>query len=416
MMPPDASRTPVLPALWGYAALLIVVGLAVTPAGQLGRGLVQIVRTEDALITDYMLVAGTGPALVNAGLVTAISIAILRYAHAPFDGSALVVVGLMSGFALFGKNYLNLWPILLGARLYAWYRGEPFGRYAAAGLTATALAPVVSYFVLDNGWGTLPAGILAGVAIGFLLPALAAHTYRIQRGMNLYNMGFACGLAAFLIVPLMNALGAAPTVQYRWSSGRPLPVLLLSFGLCAALLLIGLFLCGQTPNAALCGYRALLRTSGRAPSDYLTRFGPAPTLVNMGVNGLIALVFLLCTGGDLNGPTLGAILTILGFSAYGKHARNMLPVMGGVVLGSAFMHWSLSNSAVQLAGLFCTALAPVSGCFGWPYGILAGFLHASVVLCTSSPVAGMNLYNNGFSAGLVAIVLSAVIPSLRRPT
>lgn len=48
--------------------------------------------------------------------------------------------------------------------------------------------------------------------------------------------------------------------------------------------------------------------------------------------------------------------------------------------------------------------------------VLAGFLHASVVLCTSSPVAGMNLYNNGFSAGLVAIVLSALIPALRRPT
>lgn len=214
----------------------------------------------------------------------------------------------------------------------------------------------------------------------------------------------------------MNALGAAPAVQYRWASGRPLPVLLLSFGLCALLLLAGLFLCGQPPSAALRGYRALLRTSGRAPSDYLVQFGPAPTLINMGTNGVIALGFLLCTGGDLNGPTLGAILTILGFSAYGKHARNMLPVMGGVVLGSICMHWSLSDSAVQLAGLFCTALAPVSGRFGWPYGVLAGFLHASVVLCTSSPVAGMNLYNNGFSAGLVAIVLSALIPALRRPT
>ena len=414
MAPPNTS--PVLPLLWAYSALLAAAGFVITPAGQLGPGLAQIVLTEDALITDYMLVAGPGPALVNAGLVAAISIATLRHAHTPFDGSALVVVGLMSGFALFGKNGLNLWPILLGACLYAWYRREPFGRYAAAGLTATALAPVVSYFVLDNGWGTLPAGILAGAAIGFLLPALAAYTYRLQRGMNLYNTGFACGLAAFLIVPLMNALGAAPAVQYRWASGRPLPVLLLSFGLCALLLLAGLFLCGQPPSAALRGYRALLRTSGRAPSDYLVQFGPAPTLINMGTNGVIALGFLLCTGGDLNGPTLGAILTILGFSAYGKHARNMLPVMGGVVLGSICMHWSLSDSAVQLAGLFCTALAPVSGRFGWPYGVLAGFLHASVVLCTSSPVAGMNLYNNGFSAGLVAIVLSALIPALRRPT
>lgn len=62
-----------------------------------------------------------------------------------------------------------------------------------------------------------------------------------------------------------------------------------------------------------------------------------------------------------------------------------------------------------MACLFCTTLAPISGYFGWPYGLLAGFLHSSVVLYTSSPVAGMNLYNNGFSGGLVAIVLYPLI-------
>lgn len=101
MAPPNTS--PVLPLLWAYSALLAAAGFVITPAGQLGPGLAQIVLTEDALITDYMLVAGPGPALVNAGLVAAISIATLQHAHTPFDGSALVVVGLMSGFALFGK-------------------------------------------------------------------------------------------------------------------------------------------------------------------------------------------------------------------------------------------------------------------------------------------------------------------------
>ena len=36
------------------------------------------------------------------------------------------------------------------------------------------------------------------------------------------------------------------------------------------------------------------------------------------------------------------------------------------------------------------------------------------MLYTGSPVAGMNLYNNGFSGGLVAIVLYAVILSAVR--
>ena len=78
------------------------------------------------------------------------------------------------------------------------------------------------------------------------------------------------------------------------------------------------------------------------------------------------------------------------------------------------MHWSLNDSAVQLACLFCTTLAPISGYFGWPYGVLAGFLHSSVVLYTGAPVAGMNLYNNGFSGGLVAIVLYPLIMDVLR--
>ena len=34
--------------------------------------------------------------------------------------------------------------------------------------------------------------------------------------------------------------------------------------------------------------------------------------------GLIGIVFILVTGGDLNGPTIGGIMTIIGFSAFGN--------------------------------------------------------------------------------------------------
>ena len=404
--------------LWGYAALLFVAGLVLGPPSKVLSGLVKIVLTEDALITDYVLVAGLGAALVNAAIVTAISLLILHAARVPANGITLVVIGLMSGFSLFGKNFVNIWPILLGTWLYAKSRREPFGKYAATGLMGTALAPVVSYFVLDNGWGTLPTGILVDAVIGFILPALSAYTYKVQNGMNLYNIGFACGLIAVLIVPLISSLGATPTTQYRWATGQAVPFAVLLGGLSLALLAGGLFGCKPKPSCAWRGYLRLLRTSGRAPSDYLRMFGPAPTLINAGINGLIGLGMIALIGGDLNGPTVGGILTIIGFSAFGKHARNILPVMCGVLLGSLIMHWSLSDSAVQLACLFCTTLAPISGYFGWPYGVLAGFIHASVVLYTGSPVAGMNLYNNGFSGGLVAIVLYAIVIAVirhRRP-
>ena len=400
------------PYLWAFVALTLLTGFALDTPENIFRGLTRIVIVEDALITDYVMVAGPGAALVNSALVTAVTICVLYLSRDVLNGMTLVEIGLMSGFSLFGKNLVNIWPILIGSWLYAKVKREPVGSYAGIGLMATALAPIVSYISLDNGWGNPFWGALVGLVIGFVMPPLARYTYRIQNGMNLYNVGFACGLLAFICVPLMTSLGADPTLHYRWASGynRLFAVQLGIF--CVGLIVAGLFFSGKPIWAAWAGYRRLLLTSGRAPSDYLRMFGPAPVLINMGVNGLIGMAFILLGGGDLNGPTVGGILTIMGFSAFGKHAGNIIPVMAGVFLGSLVMHWQLSDSAVQLACLFCTTLAPVAGYFGWPYGVLAGFLHSSVVLYTSSPVAGMNLYNNGFSGGLVAIVLYPTIMAI----
>ena len=402
------------PVLWAYAALLAVAGFLLDSPADILNGLITIILSEDALITDYVLIAGPGAALVNSAIVTAISIAVLYVADDILNGMTLVVIGLMSGFSLFGKNFVNIWPILIGTWLYTKYRKEPFGAFANIGLMATALAPIVSFITLDNGWGHPILGIVAGMLIGFVMPPLAAYTYRIQNGMNLYNVGFACGLLAFIFVPLMSSLGADPTTHYRWAAGYNVVFSVLLGGLCVLLLLGGLLLSGKPVWAVWAGYRRLLQTSGRAASDYLRMFGHGPVMVNAGINGLIGTTFILAIGGDLNGPTMGGILTIMGFSAFGKHAFNILPLMAGVTLGGVVMHWSLSDPAVQLACLFCTTLAPVSGYFGWPYGVLAGFLHSSVVLYTGSPVAGMNLYNNGFSGGLVAIVLYPAIIAIAR--
>ena len=402
-----------------YAALLALFGLIMDTPVNILRGLSTIILTEDALITDYVLIAGPGAALVNSALVTAISTLILRRSGEPFNGFSPVVVGLMSGFSLFGKNFVNIWPILLGPFLYAKSRREPVGKYAPVGLLATALAPVVSYIALDNGWGTPLAGGLVGILIGFIMPPLSAYTYKIQNGMNLYNVGFACGLVAFILVPLMGSMGATPATRYHWATGYDLTFGIALGLLCVACCLAGLFCTKHPLWATWAGYRRLLQDSGRAPSDFLRMFGAGPVLLNTGINGLISMAFILCSGGDLNGPTVGGILTIMGFSAFGKHAFNIIPVMAGVFLGGLVMHWSLSDSAVQLACLFCTTLAPISGYFGWPFGVLAGFLHSSVVLYTGTPVAGMNLYNNGFSGGLVAIVLYPVIIAVvrhRKPT
>ena len=45
-------------------------------------------------------------------------------------------------------------------------------------------------------------------------------------------------------------------------------------------------------------------------------------------------------------------------------------------------------------------------------GLLAGYLHSSVALNVGIVYGGMNLYNNGFAGGIVAILLVPVIQSI----
>lgn len=403
------------PALLGFTALLFLAGIALEPdRSRIIPGLIKIALTEDSLITDYVALAGVGAAFINAAVITAVSILILYFTKEPPNGYTLAEIGIMSGFSLFGKNPLNIWPIFFGVWLYAKSRREPFSKYASVALLATALSPVVSFVSLSGGWEGPGVGILLGIGMGFVLPSLSAYTYKIQNGMNLYNMGFACGVLAMILVPVMISLGKSPTTAYYWAVGYNLPFGIMLTLLCLGLILTGFFFCNRPPWAAWAGYRLLLQHSGRAPSDFLRMYGAAPVLINMGTNGLISMTFLLVAGGDLNGPTLGGIFTVMGFSAFGKHSRNITPVMLGVALGGLIMQWNLNDSALQLASLFCTTLAPISGYFGWPYGILAGFLHSCVVLFAGTPVAGLNLYNNGFSGGLVAIFLYPTITAIAR--
>ena len=146
-------------------------------------------------------------------------------------------------------------------------------------------------------------------------------------------------------------------------------------------------------------------------TDYIKSEGMRPVLLNMAVNGIFATGFVLLVGGDLNGPTIGAIFTILGFSATGKHLRNIAPVMFGVWLASLTKTWNITDPSAILALLLSTSLAPIAGRFGVVWGMIAGFLHSSVALNVGVVYSGMNLYNNGFAAGLVAIFLVPLIQS-----
>jgi len=153
--------------------------------------------------------------------------------------------------------------------------------------------------------------------------------------------------------------------------------------------------------------------SGRLVSDFIASDGFSVVLVNMGLLGVLATSYVLVVGGELNGPILGGIFTIIGFGAFGKHPLNTMPILLGVFLAATLHVFDTHSTSALLAALFGTTLAPLTGAYGWAVGIIAGFLHMSMVMNIGYLHGGMNLYNNGFSGGFIAATLVPLLEALK---
>ena len=131
--------------------------------------------------------------------------------------------------------------------------------------------------------------------------------------------------------------------------------------------------------------------------------------MNMGIVGLIGMFYIEIVNGDYNGATLGGLLTMIGFASFGKQPKNIFPVMLGVYLATIFSPFPANAPGALLAALFVTTIAPLAGNYGFLIGVLAGFVHLSVVHFTGILHGGLNLYNNGFTGGLVATAFVGII-------
>lgn len=412
-----AEKRPV-PRPWKFLALallpayFLVAGLFLQPIDSIWEGLITIIREPDFLITDYIAIGGVGAALINASLLTLASILIVYFLGMEMDGHTITSSFLMFGFSMFGKNILNIWAILLGVWLYAKYHKTHLSRYIYIGFYGTSLSPIITQVMQIGDLPMIirfPLSIVVGIIIGFVLPPLSTHTYYTHKGYSLYNVGFAGGIIATVIVSLFKSFGVETETRLIWATGYN--------DLFIALLTI--FFLGLIIISCLCSkhvfvrYLDILKSYGLGGTDYVKTEGMAPVLLNMGMNGLFSMLFVVMVKGDLNGPTLGGIFTIVGFSATGKHLRNIMPIMFGVLFASFAKTWNINEPGPMLALLFSTTLAPVAGEFGILIGILAGVLHSSVALNVGIIYGGMNLYNNGFAGGIVAAFMVPIVLSIR---
>jgi hypothetical protein len=407
------SRQRLLAIVAVFPLAFIAFGLLVDSPLVVWHGLIAILSARDTLITDYIGVGGMGAAFVNAGLLTLAALVFYWRSGAVIGGGAVACLFLVLGFALFGKNLLNVWFIVAGVYAYARYKNEPFSKHINVAFFGTALAPIFTEILFSSALPlhfSLPLAVVTTLLLGFVLVPCAAHLFNAHMGYTLYNIGWVAGILGTLTVAVYKSYGFVPEPVFIWTTGNNLLLGSMLALLFAAMAAGGWWL----DRRAWQKLAWILRRTGRSPSDFVTEAGIGPSLLNMGLTGIIGTAYVLAVGGDLNGPTLGAILTIVGFSAYGKHARNIMPIMLGVFLASTLKDWSAHDPSAVLAALFGTTLAPIAGRFGFRWGIVAGFVHSSVAQTVGQLHGGLVLYNNGFAAGLVAAILVPVIMALQR--
>jgi hypothetical protein len=401
-------------ALVVFLGLAAAFGLVVSgfDVAMIVRGLGAIIVSPDILINDYMSVAGPGPAFVNAALCSAVAIGILKASRVSVSGPAIAAVFTIAGFALFGKNIANIWPGILGSYLYSVASRRPFRENIIVALFGTALAPLSSEVAFGIGlalpWNGV-AALAVGAVVGFLLSPIARHVLDFHRGYNLYNIGFSAGLIGTVVMSSLKAFDVRLDTGFHWAELGPLGSLPWFAASFIALIMAGLLLDPQWRDS----YKKLLGSSGRLVSDFVRFYGIGATFINMGIMGFVASAVMLAIGASWNGPMTGGLLTIVGFSAFGKHPRNTLPPMLGAAAMAMMSRYGLGSPGSQLAVLFASTLAPVAGEYGPIAGFIVGMLHLVLVQVVGTLHGGLNLYNNGFAGGLAAGIILPVLEWLR---
>ena len=303
----------------------MLIGLLIQTPSQIFKGLIDLITGSDILITDYFEVGGPGAAFVNAGILTLLLIAIHYFAKMDFNGHTVTSCCMMFGFSLFGKNIFNIWLILMGIFIYAWLHGVSIKKYLYVGCYGTCLSPIITQ-VMHVGhlafWQQIILSIVTGLIIGYVLLPIAMHTVAVHKGFSLYNVGFAAGIIATIIASIFKSFGITIETRLLWSKQYNE---IFMYALPAFFILLIGFAIATGKKELVHEYKLLLKHSGIKSPDFVEKFSDFTVLFNMGINGLFATFFVIFVKGDLNGPIIGSIFTIVGFSTTGKHLRNIAP-------------------------------------------------------------------------------------------
>ncbi|MDO5111839.1 MAG: DUF1576 domain-containing protein [Clostridia bacterium] len=399
-----------------FSLAMIVAGFCTGPVDAMFKGFGAILTSPQSLTVDSLAVGGLNGGLFHAGMLGLIAILILKFAKVEASGLTVGVFFLTVGFSFFGKNCLNIWPIVLGVWVYARVKKEPFTKHAHFALFGTALAPIVSEMLFNRFLSIpLPLGIFLAIVVGglfgFLIPPVSAHAATMHQGHNLFNVGLSAGILAMLFAAIyknavLKPLGIEFTTNSIVSDGFNSFFLVFLGAIFVACAIVGLIL-----NKGFKGYGTLLMRTGHG-CDFTKLDGVGNVLINYGFLGLMALAYFTAVGAKLTGPAVGALLCLTCWAGNGSHPRNVLPIMVGYVLVGLITGTPLNTAGWVIGLCFASGMSPVSGRWGVIWGVVAGALHACLVLNTAAFHLGFNVYNGGFTSGLVTMAMVPVLNAL----
>ena len=411
-----------------FTAAFLIAAVIMPDRASMFSGLWQILSQPSKLSTNYFAIGGYAATFLNMGLVGLICLMLfIAFQGTPTNVSTLAFV-LTLGFGSWGINILNIWPTIFGVMIYCLVKKEKFGANVNAMLFSTGIAPLITDLMIRypnaEAVGFNLEGILialaVGFVIGFFLPAGLANSPKVHKGFDLYSAALPVGMTAFFLnATLYKTLGVAlpagaDAAQLQVASRLTVNTFcLILFGLCV----VFAFVLGCRPR----DYWQLL-IDPELVTNFSSTYGNAVFLMNVGMFGLFILGYYNLIGASFNGVTFGIIFCMLSTCNSGSHPGNVWPIMLGYVVASAVCGWlsplvggtftfAINAQAICVGLCYANGLSPIADKYGWRYGFLAAVMHYLLVTSVPTLHGGFCLYNGGFTAALICIIL---VPELER--
>lgn len=423
----NLSESSFLKLFFGFITACFLIGAVCMPdRATMFSGLWQILSQPCKITTNYFSVGGYAATFLNMGLVALICTVLFCMPGVTPNNVSTLAFLLTLGFCSWGIHILNIWPTVLGVVIYGLVKKEKMSSLANPMLFSTGIAPLISELLLRYpnaetvGFNLVGAvlTLVVGIAIGFFLPAGLANAPKVHKGFDHYSAAVPVGMTAFVLQAILYKTMGVDVSAFGTTGSMDVASRLtvnvfccVVFGLCVVLAL----LMGCKPK----DYWQLLKDPGYGVS-FSSKYGTATMLMNVGVYGLFILVYYNLIGASFNGVTFGIIFCMLATCNSGSHPGNVWPIMLGYVAASFLFGWlsglaggtfamAINAQAIMVGLCYANGLSPISGKYGWQYGMAAGILHYCMVTTVPSLHGGFCLYNGGFTAALVCLFLVPVL-------